>query len=252
MPFQGDGAVTGPGIPNGYGVRIDRLKKRLDNPGANKQKLRNRIHNLQAQKYLKSEQKQQKAQMLPFNAEYDTTVSGAARNRDIALQNNAYERQRAQNSYGFDNPLANPYSKAALLQRSFDQFNRGTVNSAAASGQLYSGATQTDLNAGMFDFGQQYNAAQTEYQDTLRSLTDKDLAANTEYSDTVQGAEAKRLADALAEGIDPNAAPDDPKNVKRFIRSTRKDIRQARRAGRDNQADKLRAKLRKLGVGRGR
>lgn len=239
-------------IPNGYGVRIDRLKKRLDNPGANKQKLRNRISDLRAQKYLKSEQRQQKNQMLPFNAEYDTTVSGAARNRDIALQNNAYERQMAQQNYGFDNPAANPYSRASLLQRSFDQFNKGTVNSAAASGQLYSGATQNDLDAGMFDFGQQYNALQSDYQGVLRDLVNKDLAANVDYNDTVQGAEAKRLADALAQGIDPNAAPDDPKNVKRFIRDTRKDIRQARRAGRYNQADKLRAKLRKLGVGRGR
>lgn len=239
-----------PNTPN-YADRIHRLKGRLDNKGANKGKLRGRISDLRAQQYL-SNQKNRPDPTLPFNAEYDATVAGATRNRDIALQNNAYARQQAQSAYGFDNPLANPYSKAALLQRSFDQFNQGTVNSSAAAGQLYAGSTQNALDAGMYDFGQQWNAGQTEYQNSLRDLTNLDLQANSEYADTVQQAEAKRLEAALAEGIDPGAAPGKPKNVKGYIKGVRKDIRGLEKKGRDNQADKLRAKLKKLGVGSGR
>lgn len=242
-PEQG----TGPNYQN----RIKRLKGRLDNPGANKQKLRSRIGDLRSQKYLAGQQGQPDPS-LPFNAEYDTTVSGLARNRNVALQNNAYERQQTQANYGFDNPLANPYSKAALLQRSYDQFNKGAINGAAASGQLYSGSTQTGLDEGLFNFGQEYNAQQSAYQNDLRGLTDADLAANTEYNDGLQNAEAKRLADALSTDVAPGAAPDTPTSVKKWIKGTKKDIRQASKAGRDNKAEKLREKLKKLGVNYGR
>ena len=244
--------VTPPaGGPPGYADRIAKLKNRLDNPGANRQKIRGRISDVRSQQYL-TQQKNRPDPTLPFNAERDSTVAGAARNRDISLQNNAYEAQQAQTNYGFDNPLANPYSKAALLQRSYDQFNRGAVNSSAAQGQLYSGSTQDTLDAGMFDFGQQWNQGQQEYQTSLRSIVDKNLGANTEYNDTVQGADAKALADALAQGIDPAAAPAQPGSVKKYVKGIRKDIRGLDKRGRDNRADKLRAKLKKLGVGNGR
>lgn len=253
MPDQGIGAAHGPGIPNGYGVRISRLRQQIkQGVGDKKQKqLRNRISNLRSERYLKG-QKNRPDPTLPFDAQYDTTVSGLARNRDVALQNNAYQRQQTQSMYGFDNPLANPYSKAALLQRSFDQFNRGTVNSAAASGQLYSGSTQSALDTGLYNFGQDWNAAQSDYQNELRALTDKDVAAQNEYQEGVQAAEAKRLASALEQEIDPDAAPDTPDSVKNYIQSQRKRIRKLDKKGRDNKADKLRKKLRRLGVNSGR
>jgi hypothetical protein len=243
--------VVNPAQPLSYKDRISRLKGRLDNKGANKQNIRGRIQDVRSQRYL-SQKANAPDPTLPFNAEYDQTVSGLARNRDVALQNDAYERQQTTDSYGFDNPLANPYSRAAILQRSYNQANQGTLNSAAASGQLYSGSTQVGLDEGLFNFGQQYDASQREYQNALRGLTDKDLAAQNEYEEGVKGAEDKRLSDALATDVDPSTTPDLPNAVKKYIKGQRKDLRHLQKKGRDNQADKLRQKLKELGVLNGR
>lgn len=47
--------------------------------------------------------------------------------------------------------VSNPFSKAALLKRSFQQTQRGNTNSYAARGQLYSGALQNAQNDAAFN-----------------------------------------------------------------------------------------------------
>ena len=66
----------------------------------------------------------------------------------------AYDR--GAQSYGYDaqggritdpnSPLFNPYSRAALLQKSYENTSRYNTNSMASRGQLYSGALQNAQN----------------------------------------------------------------------------------------------------------
>lgn len=148
---------------------------------------------------------------LPFDATYDSTISSATRDRDMALQNNAYEQQRLQSAYGFDNPAANPYSRAALLTKSYQQRDLGSINSMAARGQLYSGSTQNALNTNLDEFGQAYDAARTSYEDELRAVGDKSVQAQNAYSDTASQALSDALARALDQDVDPLYAPEKQK-----------------------------------------
>lgn len=51
---------------------------------------------------------------------------------------------------GFTLDPNNPFSRAALLQKTYEQNQRGTTNSMAAQGQLYSGALQDAQNENTF------------------------------------------------------------------------------------------------------
>jgi hypothetical protein len=52
-----------------------------------------------------------------------------------------YQLGQLQQEYGYgETGAANPYSRAALLQESFQRSKLGTTNNYAAGGQLYSGA----------------------------------------------------------------------------------------------------------------
>jgi hypothetical protein len=63
------------------------------------------------------------------------------RNYQLAQGEGTYQQGQLDQTYGYgDTGAANPYSRAALLQENFVRSQRGTTNSYAASGQLYSGA----------------------------------------------------------------------------------------------------------------
>lgn len=74
---------------------------------------------------------------------------------------------------------SNPYSRAALLQRSYDQNQRATTNTMAARGQLYSGATQNaaDLNAG--NYSSAYDALSKDFAAREQRLKDARFQAET-------------------------------------------------------------------------
>lgn len=57
----------------------------------------------------------------------------------------------------------NPYSRAAMLQRSYNQNQRASINTMAARGQLYSGATQNAANANTFNYGSAYDALSKDF-----------------------------------------------------------------------------------------
>jgi hypothetical protein len=88
------------------------------------------------------------------NKNYGNTMAGIASNWT-----------RTQQEYGLEGPYAdptsNPYSKAALLQRSYDNARRGTYN--AAGNQLYAGSTVNAQNANTFHYGEGYDALQKGY-----------------------------------------------------------------------------------------
>lgn len=88
---------------------------------------------------------------------------------------------------GFQVDPNNPFSRASLLQRQYDQAKRGTTTSMAASGQLYSGALQRQQDELGFQNAQRQDANRVDYAQVLsalrRQLRDASLGrtrANTE------------------------------------------------------------------------
>lgn len=97
-------------------------------------------------------------------------------NRNVALSNSetAYQTGNLNFDYGY-NPdgtinTANPYSRAALYQLQYENQARGTTNSLAAQGQLYSGALENQR--GIDSTGYAINEAQNRlaYQRGLHAL----------------------------------------------------------------------------------
>jgi hypothetical protein len=127
-------------------------------------------------------------------------AAGVSANRNLALgqAGATYQLGQLQQEYGYgETGAANPYSRAALLQESFQRSKLGTTNNYAAGGQLYSGAygraqgenqrqysIGENANRRAYDqavygvnYGQAQNAAtygtdmdQTSYEALLRAL----------------------------------------------------------------------------------
>lgn len=65
---------------------------------------------------------------------------------------------------------SNPYSRAAMLQRSYNQNQRASLNTMASRGQLYSGATQNQANANTANYGSAYDALSKDYGARLSQI----------------------------------------------------------------------------------
>jgi hypothetical protein len=75
----------------------------------------------------------------------ESTISGLEAQKPQVLADYGYKASgydSAGNPLGLSFDASNPYSRAALLKRNYDQQQTGTVNSMASRGQLYSGALQ--------------------------------------------------------------------------------------------------------------
>jgi hypothetical protein len=97
-------------------------------------------------------------------------------NRNVAIGTG--EAAYQQGNLGFDagyNPdgtvnTANPYSRAALLQLGYEDSRRGTTNSLAAQGQLYSGAMLNAQARNDFTYGANEAANRLGYQRGLHGI----------------------------------------------------------------------------------
>lgn len=114
-------------------------------------------------------------------------------NNDLAVGQAAYEttlaginlgRSRLGYDTGFDPNgqvnLSNPYNQAMLLQRTWEQSNRGITNSMASRGQLYSGARQRGINESNFQYERSRNDLQTRAQRGYEDLTLAERQAGNE------------------------------------------------------------------------
>lgn len=101
----------------------------------------------------------------------------AATQRGVGLADAqaTYDTGRINRDFGYNAQGAvdpsNPYSRAALLDRSFKQGNTGDTNSYAAQGQLYSGARQNQANARTFGYLSDSNSLKNQYTDALGQTT---------------------------------------------------------------------------------
>ena len=140
-------------------------------------------------------------QPLSFDPVYQNSVASANLGYDQTLAANAYQRNRVKQTYGFDDP-SDPFNRAAMLQKAYQQRTSGTTNSFAASGQLYSGATQRNLDQGRTDYDQSYSGLRRQYEDELQGLTQADLAAGV--------ARDRDRNEAMGESIRNQPPPEDP------------------------------------------
>jgi len=159
---------------------------------------------------------------LPPDASYDQAVALLQRQRDEGLASIAGERARSLSDYGFhEGPTGtltfdanNPFSKAAVMKKSYDTNRRSTAQSLGSGGQLYSGAFQNAQNL--------VNRNQLQSEDTLtknlqaflarntgqrkEALTNYELAAGQAYGDRVGRFQTNPLYDPATADSTP-AAP---------------------------------------------
>lgn len=111
----------------------------------------------------------------------DDTIAGLNDQQNQALMGAGYNASfdPAGNLSGLTFDPTNPFSRAALLKRSYDQAQQTTNTSMAAAGQLYSGANQRAHNQNTFGYQQGSDALQGGLTATLREIIRRRLAAKT-------------------------------------------------------------------------
>lgn len=211
------------------GERINKLKQRKQ-AGKLGDKGKNRLDRLRTKQYGK---RFDKPADLPYDAQYDTEV--ARINRDYGLgqlENQGNWGQYTANMGAFDPATGladptNPYSRANLLQQNYQTQQRGSMNSYAAGGQLYSGALQNASNANVADFEQQKYSWGQEFQSAARNQFFGRLEADNARLDALQAAEAANTARAAA--IPVTDAPPRPGYVKRTQKAAKQTQKQAQK-----------------------
>lgn len=154
-------------------------------------------------------------QGLPVDPFYDAAAGNANRNLSTTLAGLQYQRGQLGSTYGFgtdasgnvfDDP-SNPYSRAAVMKKSYDDRKLGTTTSMAAQGQLYSGALQNaqNENARQNDMGR--DSLIRQFMAAQQQIRQGELQAQGTYQDQLGQAGSDRLLRALAARPDPASVP---------------------------------------------
>ena len=130
----------------------------------------------------------------PKDAQYLASVTGLARNRDDTLAGIGREQNQALAEYGYTGAFDaqgnltgrsvdtnNPFSRAALMKRSYDQSARGNNTSFAARGQLNSGAFQNAKDNTDFGYLRGMNENERSFDAVIGNLIGRRATANTNY-----------------------------------------------------------------------
>lgn len=151
----------------------------------------------------------------PWNAAYEEAASTANRNYLLAGQNLDLAQQRTESTYGLNNSdyMANPYSRAALLQQSYLAANRGTLNTAG--NQIYAGSTTNRLNENRNRLSQGRDALEKSYLDTLGEINAKRSEAAAQKDTEISAAKQRQIEAAEKAPLEPEAAPAGRRNRNR-------------------------------------
>lgn len=136
---------------------------------------------------------------LPPDATYEDTASSIDAGLAGAQAEDNNRIDRAKKDYGYDDP-SNPYNRAALLQQSFQNAQRGAGNSAAAAGQLYAGSLVNTRNTNQDNFNKADAKQRQEYSDLLNQLIrDRDVTLPSRANDKKLTARNDMVMRQLAE-----------------------------------------------------
>lgn len=106
---------------------------------------------------------------------------------------------------------SNPYSRAALLQKSYDQNRAGATTSMASRGQLYSGAHQNAQNVAQSDFNRDSTLNREGLTGTISSYINnlQQLGAQRLQADTSSfgGLTDRKASDPLLGQVRTNPLP---------------------------------------------
>jgi hypothetical protein len=148
----------------------------------------------------------------PWSSKYEQTVGGARKNYLDSSANFDLAELTAKQDYGidpgFNDYLANPNARAALLEQTFQRKNKGTVNSSGL--QLYSGSTSNRLNANRSNYGVARDELAKSYRDALGEITSGRTKAEQDLEGTEVDAGWDRVGEAEAAPLDPSTAPAKP------------------------------------------
>lgn len=161
----------------------------------------------------------------PINPQFGADVNSAQRNLDTTLQIDQAQRSQLGSTYGFGVDAAgntiddhtNPFSRAAALQTAYDNAVRGTTNSYAARGQLYSGAIQNAQNLNATNNLKGRDALIREFMAARTALDNTDLQAKNAYQSAIEAAQAAAVQyaldhqpDAVVPAVPPAMLPPPP------------------------------------------
>lgn len=156
---------------------------------------------------------------LPWNAA--SAGQQAAIQRSLTDTQGIYNRQLGElsSAYGFSTPgltdqagnaitqdISNPYSKAAILQKTYDQRKMGVGNSYAAQGQLYAGSLSNAYKGQEENYLQNRSGLETDYKNRVQDLLDRRKEAGNQANERLAGIESDRVSQGLANAPDVNVA----------------------------------------------
>lgn len=148
---------------------------------------------------------------MPWDVQSANDEAGALKRRSDTLTSLDAAHFRSQQDFGLEGTWAdyatNPYSQAALLQRSYDTSQRGSKNSYAAQGQLYAGSLTNARNANTHQYQLGRNDLQSRAAEEAARYQSERTGAQDAYNEALSEAAWGRIQAGLDSEPDASAAP---------------------------------------------
>jgi hypothetical protein len=229
-------------LDNPYNTKLGTLKDETkDLSGKEKRRHKTRIGNVKAKSYLWDRNNQ--FSDLPLDAGAIQEKGASQRKYNTSKNSFNTNTTNLKNNYGFGD-TANPYSQAAFLQKNYDQKRQGTINSSAASGQLYAGSMQSQQDADLSAFEQGHASLRSSFNDAMALENTALRTAGDLLEDENATTDIDNLGRATAADVDDPGA--EPQGVKEFVASKEKAYLIAKAAGNEEKAAKIKKTLKDL------
>lgn len=145
--------------------------------------------------------------VMPWDVAAANSEADAVQGRNNALTGLGSGWLRKQQEYGLEGPWAdyasNPYSRASLLQRSYDNAKRGSLNTAG--NQLYAGSYVNAQNSNTHNFNLGHDELQKAYDSDYAQYQGGRQAAEDQYRSELAQAGWDRVNAGLS--MEPEPAP---------------------------------------------
>lgn len=176
------------------------LKKKADRINTRREARADKINAARTDRAKAQFQRDAKAPDYRDDEAYKRTVASANTNLQNTLSGLSSQRRELGINYGLGqyggSVASNPYSRAALLQKSYDQNQRRTQNAMAASGQLYSGATQNARNFNTGAYSQGRDSLQKDFDARMGQTILGEQSARDGFVSAQEAAEARARQNA--------------------------------------------------------